>query len=309
MLMKALQRALVMSLAGVGLLSAQTRDLPLLTRVAEGVFVYEHADPTKRGVTANNLIVVTEDGVLVADGQGTLENTRQLLAAIATVTPRPLKYVVVGSEHGDHRGGDAAFPAGTTFIAHPYSRANLERQSRASDRRVDALPTVVPTENVSDTRVLMLGGREIRIMFLGRAHTGGDLEVYLPRDKVLFMSEAFLDGIFPSMANGYPSEWVATLHQAERFDADVWVPAHGLVDRPLTLKKDVEISYRHALERVIGEGRRLHDAKVPVDQAAARADFEEFAAWPRAAENGPGALTRVYMELDGELAGAGAAPR
>jgi hypothetical protein len=299
--MKVLQCALALSLAGATLLSGQTRALPVITRVAEGVFVYEHSDPTKRGITVNNLIVVSEDGVLVADGQGTVENTRQLLADIATVTPLPVKYVVVGSEHGDHRGGDAGFPAAAIFIAHPDSRANLERQARAPEHRPDGAGAVVPTESVTDTRVLMLGGREIHIMFLGRAHTGGDLEVYLPRDKVLYMSEVFLDGVFPSMANGYPTEWVATLQQAELIDADVWVPAHGVVNRPLSLKKDIEIAYRHALERVLAEGRRLRDARVPVEQAASRADFGEFAAWPRAAENAPGALKRVYMDLGGEL--------
>jgi glyoxylase-like metal-dependent hydrolase (beta-lactamase superfamily II) len=309
--MKAILYAVALSCAGISLLSGQTRTLPLLTRVAEGVFVYEHSDPTKQGVTANNLVVVTDDGVLVADGQGTVGNTRRLVADIATVTSQPVKYVVVGSEHGDHRGGDAGFPDGAVFIAHPFSQANLDRQSRAPGRRPDAPRTIVPTDTVSETRVLMLGGREIRIMFLGRAHTGGDLEVYLPREKVLFMSEAFLDGIFPSMANGYPTEWVATLQQAEQLDADVWVPAHGLADRSLSLKKDVEISYRHALERVIAEGRRLHAAKVSSDEASAKADFGEFAAWPRAADNAAGALKRVYMELDGELATAGssASPR
>jgi cyclase len=300
--MNVLQRALTMSLAGASLTVGQPRVLPLITRVAEGVFVYEHNDPTKPGITVNNLIVVTEEGVLIADGQGTVDNTRQLVAAVATVTSQPVKYVVVGSEHADHRGGDAAFPAGTTFVTHPDSGATLAGRARTPDHRSDAARIVAPSASGTDTRVLTLGGREIRIMFLGRAHTGGDLEVYLPRDKVLYMSEVFLDGIFPSMANGDPSEWVATLQRAELIDADVWVPAHGLADRPLSLKKDIEIDYRHALERVIAEGRRLHDTKVPVTDAASHADFGEFAAWRRATENGPGALKRVYMELGGELA-------
>jgi glyoxylase-like metal-dependent hydrolase (beta-lactamase superfamily II) len=42
----------------------------------------------------------------------------------------------------------------------------------------------MPTELV-EKKVLRLGGKEIRILFLGRAHTGGDLVVYLPREKIL----------------------------------------------------------------------------------------------------------------------------
>jgi hypothetical protein len=124
--------------------------------------------------------------------------------------------------------------------------------------------------------------------------------VYLPREKILFMSEVFSNRIFPSMANGYPTEWLETLKKAEQMDAAIYVPAHGFVDRPAILKEE-ERTYRSALERVIAEGRRLHDAKVPVDDAAAKADLGSFAGWTRRAENAAGALKRVYMELDGEL--------
>src|SRR4051812_20820225 len=91
-------------------------DLPRMTRLAEGVFAYEHVDPTKRGVTVNNLIVVSDEGVLIGDGQGTVDNTKALVAEVATLTPAPIKYVVIGSVHGDHRGGDAGFPPSVTFI-------------------------------------------------------------------------------------------------------------------------------------------------------------------------------------------------
>lgn len=271
-----------------------------MSKLAEGVYVYEHVDPTKAGVTANNLVVITSDGVLVADGQGTVENTTHLVHDIAKQTSQPIRYVVVGSEHGDHRGGDSAFPSTATFIAHPFSRANLERQA-AGPRRANAPPIVVPTETVDDKRVLTMGGREIQIVFLGRAHTGGDLEVYLPAEKVLYMSEVFSNRIFPSMANGYPSEWIAALTKAEQLDVRTFVPAHGQPGTPVILE-GAEPAFRLALERVVAEGRRLHDAHVLVEDAAARADFVEYGAWWRKTENAPGAIKRVYMELDGELA-------
>src|SRR5712691_7727023 len=77
-------------------------DFPRLTKLADNVYAYEQLDPTKRGLTVNNLIVVTTGGVLVADGQGTVDNVRRLVSDIATITLQPIKYVVVGSEHGDH---------------------------------------------------------------------------------------------------------------------------------------------------------------------------------------------------------------
>lgn len=275
-------------------------DFPRITTLAPNVYAYEQIDPTKRTVTANNLIVVTTGGVLVADGQGTVANTARLVADIAKLTPQPIRYVVVGSEHGDHRGGDSAFPATATFIAHPFSQGNLRRQAEASARRPGAPPVVVPTETVSDRRALTLGGVDIEILFLGRAHTGGDLEVYLPRERILFMSEVFSNRVFPSMANGYPTEWVQALKKAEQMPVDLFVPAHGFVDSPAILREE-ERNYRQALELLIAEGTRLHDSHVPIETATASANFGIFDNWTRAANNAFQSLNRVYMERDGRL--------
>jgi len=263
-------------------------EFPRITKLADGIYGYEQIDPTKRIVTVNNLIVVTSDGVLVAEGQGTVENVKRLVADIATLTSQPIKYVVVGSEHGDHTGGDSAFPQTTTFLVHPFSKAAIERRIGR------------PAEAVADRRVISMGGTEVDVLFLGRGHTGGDLEVLLPREKILFMSEVFSNRIFPSMANGFPTEWIDTLKKAEQMEAAMYIPAHGFIDSPAILKEE-ERNYRSALERVVAEGRRLHDMKVPVDDAASKAAFGSFADWTRRSENAAGALKRVYMELDGEL--------
>jgi glyoxylase-like metal-dependent hydrolase (beta-lactamase superfamily II) len=263
-------------------------DFPRITKLAGRIYAYEQIDPTKRIVTANNLIVITDDGVLVAEGQGTVENVKRLVADIATLTPQPIKYVVVGSEHGDHTGGDSAFPDTATFLVHPFSKAAIERRIGR------------PADTVADRRTILMGGTEIHVLFLGRAHTGGDLEVYLPREKILFMSEVFSNRIFPSMANGFPSEWVEALKKAEQMNVERFVPAHGFIDSPAMLNEE-ERNYRSALERVIAEGRRLHDAKVPVDDCARTADLGAFASWTRRRENAAGALKRCTWSWTGSL--------
>src|SRR5206468_5241844 len=111
-------------------------------------------------------------------------------------------------------------------LVHPASRAAVERRIGRT------------AETVSDKRVLSLGGTEIDVLFLGRAHTGGDLEVYLPREQILFMSEVFSNRIFPSMANGYPSEWIDTLRKAEAIAPTWFVPAHGFVDSADVLREE-----------------------------------------------------------------------
>src|SRR5215510_9878772 len=164
-----LQSQAVIRTGDITVRGLKASDFPRITKLAENVYGYEQLDPTKRGVTVNNLIVVTTAGVLVAEGQGTVDNVRRLVSDIATITPQPIKYVVVGSEHGDHSGGDSAFPDGVTFIAHPFSKANLERQaaSRRSEQRPEQSKIIVPTETVDTRRVLTLGTTDIQILFLG----------------------------------------------------------------------------------------------------------------------------------------------
>ncbi|NIP82584.1 MAG: hypothetical protein GWM90_26540, partial [Gemmatimonadetes bacterium] len=91
---------------------------------------------------------------------------------------------------------------------------NLAALARRPDEEGHA-PVVLPTQLVEDFEVLLLGGREIHVLFLGRAHTGGDLVVYLPAEKVLFMSEAYLHRVFPAMRSAYPTEWVAMIERAQ----------------------------------------------------------------------------------------------
>jgi cyclase len=270
--------------ADISLRGLTKADFPRTTKLAENVYAYEQIDPTKRAVTVNNLIVITSEGVLIAESQGTVDNVTRLVADIAKLTPQPIKHVVVGSEHGDHTGGIAAFPAGVIYYAHPFSAPRIKQ----------------PTEPVTDKRVLSLGGTEVDILFLGRAHTGGDLEVYLPREKILFMSEVFSNRIFPSMANGYPSEWVATLKKAEQMDVAYFVPAHGFVDSAPVMREE-ERNYRLAIERITAEGTRLHNAGTTIENATAGARLEPYDGWTRAANNAFAALKRVYMELDGQL--------
>ena len=109
---------------------------------------------------------------------------------------------------------------------------------------------------MADRKTIRMDGTEIQILHLGRAHTGGDLMVYLPDEKVLWMSESFHHSVFPSVGGGYPSEWVATLKRAEAMDVRIFAPAHGFVDSPEVLKEGV-LAYRNALETLIAEDKRL----------------------------------------------------
>ena len=74
--------------------------------------MYIWSDVHPSGVhTTNDLIVITTDGVLVADGQKIRRRQKKMVDFINRLTIQPIRYVVVASEHGDHSGGNEAFPS------------------------------------------------------------------------------------------------------------------------------------------------------------------------------------------------------
>jgi len=240
--------------------------------------------------------------VLVADGQENPEETQRLVDTVAGMTDRPITHVVVASDHGDHTGGNSAFPRGARFFAHPTSAALLEATALNFNPPEDAPPVIVPTEIVGDDTVLELGGREIQLLHLGRAHTGGDLVVYVPDGKVLFMSETYLKHIFPAMRSAYPSEWVAMLGRAIEMDVDVYVPGHGVMEAPAVLEAGL-VSFRDAVRAVVEEATRLHGDGLSAEEAAEAVSFGDIEEWSLRDSQKLRAIRRVYMELNGELPG------
>jgi glyoxylase-like metal-dependent hydrolase (beta-lactamase superfamily II) len=152
----------------------------------------------------------------------------------------------------------------------------------------------------TDRESIDLGGISVDVMFLGRAHTGGDLSVYIPRDKILFMSEAYLNRVFPAMRSAYPTEWIATIDRALAMDVTRFVPGHGFIEEPARSREEL-LAFRKSLVGVIGEVKRLHTAGLSADSAVASANWGEYKDWFLAAQQGPIAVRRVYDELNGKL--------
>lgn len=260
-------------------------DFPRSIQLAPNVYAYE--DLRSAGderFTTVSMYVITSDGVLVADGQGSVEATKRLVFEIGRKTTQPITHVVICSDHGDHTAGNAAFPPSASFYAHPTSQTRVK----------------TPTTAVPDTLTLKLGATEVQMLFLGRAHTGGDLSVYLPKEKVLFMSEAFLNRVFPAMRSAYPSEWVATVKKALAMDVQTYVPGHGFVESPRASREELENAGK-ALAFVIGAVRPLHASGTPLEEAIKKVEWGPYREWRLSSSQGPIAVRKIYEELDGKL--------
>jgi glyoxylase-like metal-dependent hydrolase (beta-lactamase superfamily II) len=274
-------------------------DFPRLKTLAPGVYSYEDLRPSDPGKfkTTVDMIVVTPDGVLLADGQGNVAAAQRLVDQIKKLTPLPVKYVVVCSEHDDHTGGNSALKSAwpqAVFIASPVSAKAL------------AASAAPPTETVADRRTIRLGATDIQILNLGRAHTGGDLSVYVPGPKILFMSEIYDHDLFPSMARGYPREWLETIRKNQALNASFVFGGHGFVDDAATMKAGLE-DFRVELTAVIAEGKRLHDGHIYACHSVTDCDavwaahWGPYDSWSERPIQDAGAVWRVYQDLDGKL--------
>jgi glyoxylase-like metal-dependent hydrolase (beta-lactamase superfamily II) len=250
----------------------QLSDFPRIVRLADNVYGYEEI--RQPGFTTVSLIVIGRNGVLIADGQGNVQATQTMLDRIKTLSPLPVRWYVVGSDHGDHTGGNAALPKDVTMIM----RAGMSVDEQSID----------------------VGGNIVRVLFLGRAHTGTDLSVHLARERILFMSEAYLNRVFPAMRSAFPSEWVRVVDRALTMDVDRFVPGHGFIESPSVSREEL-VAFRDALVYVIAEVKRLHALGLSADAAAAQANWGPYADWFLREQQAPIAVRKIYEEIEGKL--------
>ena len=100
------------------------------------------------------------------------------------------------------------------------------RLAEAYQAEVGALKPALPTMAFERTMTLYRRDREIQLLYLGRAHTEGDVFVYLPKEKVVITGDAVI-GWTPFMGDGYPEDWVGTLDRLAELDFTHLVMGHG----------------------------------------------------------------------------------
>lgn len=88
----------------------------------------------------------------------------------------------------------------------------------------------LPTMTFDRRLVIHRGGREIHLLFLGRAHTAGDVVAFVPSERVIATGD-LLHGLLPYMGDGFPDEWPATLKALEELEFDRVVPGHGSIQQ------------------------------------------------------------------------------
>jgi cyclase len=167
--------------------------------------------------------------------------------------------------------------------ASPDRRPTLERDLRLAEAylaEVTALKPALPTLAFERTMTLYRRDREIHLLHLGRAHTEGDVFVYLPREKVVITGDAVI-GWTPYMGDGYPEDWAATLDRLAQLDFTHIIMGHGDVagrDWLRTFRGYVH-DMVEAVRRESATGATLDEVKQRVTTALAPAYERPFSAY------------------------------
>jgi cyclase len=253
-------------------------------------------------------------GLVVGDGASLLVDTlwdetltRRMLAAMAPLTGRaPIRTVVNTHSDGDHWWGNAVVPADAEIVTSEasgqimatsdtqelvrfrklaFALGRLPGRAGAFGRyaremlrpfRFDEVTLRPATRTFAGEERLDVGGREVRLISVGPAHTPGDLVVFVPDARVAYAADVLFVGTTPVIWAGPVARWLAALDTLLDLDADVFVPGHG----PVSGREEIAAlgDYWRWLEPEVAE--RHAAGRSPWEAAQEIARSPEFAATP-----------------------------
>jgi len=287
--------------------------------MAPGVFAVLPDDVfTKDHVATTAGFVIGERNVLVVEGMLNGDLASQLIGLVRGETSKPIRFLVNTSYHGDHAYGNYLFPDSTVIIQHPATKRYMDEKFE-DDRRfmlglmgkgkgIERVQSRSADITVSDMISIDLGGRAIEIRHFGFAQTPGDLVIWTPDAKVLWVGNMIQapSPALPWLLEGRHRETVETLTKVRDSlpeDATI-IPGHGRPMRPADI--DFPIRYLRELDAAvsaaIAEGRSVEGtlAAVRMPHYSGYSLFE----WAHNTVNVPAAYKHL-RDLLGEHADAG----
>lgn len=277
---RAIAAAVLFLLTGPSAGAASPPEMPeplSIEEAAPGVFVHrgahEEATADNHGDIANIGFIVGDEAVAVIDTGGSALEGQRLLAAIRSVTDRPIRYVINTHVHPDHIFGNAAFAeiSGITIIGHarlpralaargPYYLDNLTERL---DEAATGTRVVAPTLLVHDRTEIDLGGRVLRLVAHPTAHTDNDLSIYDRRTATLWLNDLLFMERTPAI-DGSLMGWLRVTAELRHLDAARVVPGHGPVSADWPGALDAQERYlrtlRDEIRDILAAGGRMEDA-------------------------------------------------
>lgn len=261
------------------------------TQLSGGVYVLT-------GAGGNIGLSVGDDAVFIVDDQYA-PLTPRILAAIATVTSKPVRFVVNTHWHFDHTGGNESLgKAGAVIMAH----ANV-RKRMAAGQLIDALnrqeppapKEALPVVTFLDGVTFHINDDSLVVTHVESAHTDGDAIVHFTRANVLHTGDAFVSAALPfvDLSSGGSINGIIALAEkvhAMTNDQTKIIPGHGPVADRARVKayRDMLVVLRDRMAAEVRAGRTLEEV------IAMRITAPYAAGWPGGHER---FVRLLYQEL------------
>ena len=275
-----------------------------LVQVTPNVFVIPD---NRQNLVPNIGIIIGEENVLVVDtGMGPAD-AKIVLTEVKKITEKPISYLAITHFHPERGMGAQSFPEDTRVVMPMAQKDELSEKgadyikffSGMSPEIAELLKDVEliePDIAFESKLVLDLGKLEVHLLHFARAHTRGDLFVFIPGQSVLFGGDIVLERFFPIMpdADSSPAGWIKTLKNLKALSPAIVVPGHGEISDVSLI--DQLLIYLTAMQVQV-TGQMKNGASLEQAQAALVPQFaRSYSHWDNPQWIAK-TIERFYMEL------------
>lgn len=230
-------------------------------------------------------VLTGPDGVFMVDGQfAPLSN--KIVAAIKTVSDKPIRFMVNTHVHGDHTGGNENFgKMGVTLIAREQLRNRLMHPNPLANGQ-PATPTLaigLPVITYNGQLLMHMNGENIRMIAINAAHTDGDTMVRFENDDIIMTGDFYRSVQYPNIdrANGGSlNGMINGLGQvvANSGPNTKIIPGHGAtVGRDAVIAhRDILLATRDRVAKMIAEGKSEDDCVAAAPTADSDSKIKEI---------------------------------
>ena len=263
--------------------------------------------PANRGAIANTGIIATGAGLIVIDPGPTLARGQVIAALAKTVSTESVRWVIDSHAHPENVLANSAFPQAVIIASSPAADLMKSRCAICLQRLTDQVgeaatrgtTIVVPTRLVRHGEVMTLGQRTLLFQVFDRAHTRGDLAVFLPQTGILFAGGLANDARVPDLREAALSDWITALDRLQKLSVQFVVPGHGAATDGAILQRfgTYLIELRQACDVDIAN-------RGDAASSGARLGLPQYRTWVEYATQHPLNVAHAYREReDAQLMG------
>ena len=261
----------------------------------------------------NTGVIIGDDSVMIIDTQATPVMAQQVIERVRGVTDKPITYVTLTHYHAVRVLGASAYGA-NEIIASEACRAMVQERGQEDwdseygrfprlFQAADSIPGLTwPTVTFRERMTLYMGHRRVDLMRLGRAHTAGDIVVWVPDADVMFSGDIVEYRSACYCGDGHFGDWNTTLEAVRAYKPSSLMPGRGdalvgsdKVEEALDLTADFVASTYRPVAQVAARGGSLKEA-FEACRAACDAKFSSYAIYEHCL---PFNVARAYDEALG----------